>query len=242
MTMRTKFEFVVTLLIIDCITSSLAQSVFSAIFGQNRKSLFSIKTNLQVRSRIQCGVLCERASCRGFNYDENTKNCGVILMNQTRERDTEVAAGVTYYGLPGNVVKVKMSWTYFWLSSCNVPTICTDDHLVSVFLWIHETFFTIVSRWASKIMFCHFVTECIYDKKGLGYEGRITKTISGHTCQRWDQQSPHTHSQNVADFPDTSLEDAANYCRNPSDDPRVWCYTITAVRFEMCDLPCCAGM
>ena len=84
--------------------------------------------------------------------------------------------------------------------------------------------------------------ECAYDLKGLDYEGRVNSSISGSACQRWDQQTPWPHSYNMADFPDASLDDAANYCRNPGGDDYLWCFTLTGGEYEICDVPCCTGM
>ena len=42
--------------------------------------------------------------------------------------------------------------------------------------------------------------------------------------------------------PLTSLDDVANYCRNPDDDGYLWCYTTDPdTRWEYCDVPCCQG-
>ncbi len=47
----------------------------------------------------------------------------------------------------------------------------------------------------------------------------------------------------TAAFPDATVEDAANYCRNPDNGATPWCYTTDPdVRFELCDIPMCAGM
>lgn len=80
----------------------------------------------------------------------------------------------------------------------------------------------------------------------MGYKGSVNKTISGRQCQRWDSQVPHAQSQNIAEyFPDITLEDAADNCRNPTNlfVPRtVWCYTIDPdQRMEYCDIPYCLG-
>jgi len=43
-------------------------------------------------------------------------------------------------------------------------------------------------------------------------------------------------------FPDESVNDASNYCRNPDSDydEGVWCYTTDpATRWERCDVPAC---
>ena len=50
------------------------------------------------------------------------------------------------------------------------------------------------------------------------------------------------HSHTASDFPDLTLSDASNYCRNP--DGRTahgpWCYTIDPdVTWEFCGIPFC---
>ncbi|CAH1786991.1 unnamed protein product, partial [Owenia fusiformis] len=59
--------------------------------------------------------------------------------------------------------------------------------------------------------------ECKQDKRGHSYQGMISETSGGLTCQRWDSQFPHKHGQNKAsNFPDNTVLDANNYCRNPT--------------------------
>ena len=50
---------------------------------------------------------------------------------------------------------------------------------------------------------------------GPEYNGNISVTKSGKTCQRWDSQSPHEHSNGDANlFPLISeLSEVENYCR-----------------------------
>ena len=72
------------------------------------------------------------------------------------------------------------------------------------------------------------------------YTGSINITSSGLTCQRWDSQHPHQHGMSVSDFPDETLEDAGNFCRNPDGEPGPWCYTQDpSKRWEYCDIPPC---
>ena len=86
--------------------------------------------------------------------------------------------------------------------------------------------------------------SCRTTTLGKEYTGTISSTNTGKTCQRWDSQTPHGHTRNdIADFPDGTLDDAANSCRNPDDEPGgPWCYTTDpASRWEYCDVPMCSG-
>ena len=86
---------------------------------------------------------------------------------------------------------------------------------------------------------------CKTSPKGLGYTGNIDRTKSGYVCQRWDSEHVHSHSRQISasDLPDKTLDDAANYCRSPSnfpEDTTPWCYTTDKdKRWEYCDVPIC---
>ena len=43
------------------------------------------------------------------------------------------------------------------------------------------------------------------------YRGTHNVTVSGLTCQRWDEQSPHEHTVTPVEVPSAGLEE--NYCR-----------------------------
>ncbi|XP_046572417.1 CUB and sushi domain-containing protein 3-like isoform X5 [Haliotis rubra] len=64
--------------------------------------------------------------------------------------------------------------------------------------------------------------ECVTES---GYKGSVNVTVMGIPCQRWDAQSPHTHTSADARLPDYSLTEAANRCRSTTDRPAPWCYT-----------------
>jgi len=71
-----------------------------------------------------------------------------------------------------------------------------------------------------------------------GYRGNTTVTEGGYTCQRWDSQEPHRHSRTPQRYPVSGLVE--NYCRNPDDEPRAWCYTTDPnKRWQFCDVPSC---
>ena len=77
------------------------------------------------------------------------------------------------------------------------------------------------------------------------YNGTVNTTLNGLTCQRWDSQHPHKHFYiNPSLFPETALEDVANYCRTPDGSEWPWCFTTSSeVRSELChfDVKLCAS-
>ena len=95
----------------------------------------------------------------------------------------------------------------------------------------------------AKLMSSHLdylYTDCL--QKGRFYRGEVSVTSSGKSCQYWMSQSPHSHDYNdPATFPDSTLTEAANFCRTPDQGDSVpWCYTTDPdSRWETCDIPSC---
>ena len=87
------------------------------------------------------------------------------------------------------------------------------------------------------------LADCKVSQTGEHYRGPIFHTVTYHACQRWDQQLPHPHPYTTpGTFPDMTLAEAGNACRNPSraraDGP--WCYTLDpAVEWEYCPVHYC---
>ncbi|CAG2215543.1 PLG [Mytilus edulis] len=77
--------------------------------------------------------------------------------------------------------------------------------------------------------------DCYYRIDGKAfYNGTRSITASGITCQRWDSNSPHIPKQ----WP--SGRGNKNYCRNPDEDDRPWCYTSDPeTRWEYCGIDLC---
>ncbi|KAI5615090.1 plasminogen precursor [Silurus asotus] len=81
--------------------------------------------------------------------------------------------------------------------------------------------------------------ECMYCS-GENYRGKISNTVLGYTCQRWDSQKPNNHGYIPSVLPDKYLEE--NYCRNPDGEPRPWCFTTNpAKRWDYCSIPRCTS-
>lgn len=73
--------------------------------------------------------------------------------------------------------------------------------------------------------------ECKRSSSGYDYTGKVSVTQSGRTCQAWNSQTPHSHT-------DTSLQE--NYCRNPGGRTTPWCYTTDPNKHrEICNIPYC---
>ncbi|XP_066264356.1 uncharacterized protein [Branchiostoma lanceolatum] len=82
-------------------------------------------------------------------------------------------------------------------------------------------------------------TRCFYAvDKGRSYAGHVNRA-EDRVCQRWDSQTPHSHPHTPQAHPDAGLEE--NFCRNPDDKERPWCYTTDpALRWSYCDVMECA--
>ncbi|CAM9767416.1 unnamed protein product [Lampetra planeri] len=81
-------------------------------------------------------------------------------------------------------------------------------------------------------------TQNCYQCSGEDYQGNVSQTQSGKECQRWDFQSPHTHSFTANRFPGNEMRH--NFCRNPDGQPRPWCLTTDPLlRWELCAVPKC---
>jgi len=73
----------------------------------------------------------------------------------------------------------------------------------------------------------------------MDYRGSIAVTKTGHTCQAWDAQFPHSHEYTSANNPNAGLE--GNACRNPNNwHEGAWCFTTDPnVRWSVCDVDDC---
>ena len=71
-------------------------------------------------------------------------------------------------------------------------------------------------------------------------------TKNGKICQKWSSQSPHRHevgkSKSTSYYPDSSLVDAKNHCRDPDMTGVLWCYTTDpSTRWEQCNVDLCGN-
>ena len=82
-------------------------------------------------------------------------------------------------------------------------------------------------------------TSC-YAHSSKEYTGQIHITKDGRICQRWSDNSPHSHTFGDDDFPDDTIEDAQNFCRDPDSIGTPWCFTLDVHRrWEESDIEKC---
>ena len=84
-------------------------------------------------------------------------------------------------------------------------------------------------------------TEDCYTGDRTHYQGTVSVTENGKTCQAWSSQYPQDHGYDKpGDFIDGEVP--SNFCRSPLDDTedRPWCYTTDPdTRWEFCDIHQC---
>ncbi|XP_033757912.1 plasminogen-like [Pecten maximus] len=68
-------------------------------------------------------------------------------------------------------------------------------------------------------IFISFIANDVFDINNLKNEGRVSCTVKGVKCQRWDSNTPHQPDY----FSDRS--DLHNWCQRTVSDVRHWCYT-----------------
>ncbi|XP_037317318.2 LOW QUALITY PROTEIN: hepatocyte growth factor a [Pungitius pungitius] len=73
---------------------------------------------------------------------------------------------------------------------------------------------------------------------GENYRGKLDHTESGKECQRWDSTRPNKHHFQPKKYRHKDLRD--NYCRNPDNRLRPWCYTTDPkTPWEYCNITLC---
>ncbi|XP_013924331.1 PREDICTED: tissue-type plasminogen activator [Thamnophis sirtalis] len=79
--------------------------------------------------------------------------------------------------------------------------------------------------------------------RGTDYRGSHHQTASGVTCLRWDSHILDKKVYNAfhSDAHHLGLS-SHNYCRNPDNDTRPWCYIFKnrVTRWEHCEVPACS--
>jgi len=78
--------------------------------------------------------------------------------------------------------------------------------------------------------------ECMEEVDGSDYMGTVAVNNYGFDCLPWTY-----FSYPASQFPDETVADAANYCRNPDGDAGPWCFYeyFGTIYYAFCDIPYC---
>ncbi|XP_051165580.1 prothrombin-like [Leptopilina boulardi] len=87
-------------------------------------------------------------------------------------------------------------------------------------------------------------SECKLTHFGTEYVGFKSTTAGGVRCQAWNSRYPlHKIDSSIKDddFPEMSMRQAKNYCRNPTKNSKgPWCYTMdSSLITDECGIPLC---
>ncbi|XP_066553558.1 plasminogen [Amia ocellicauda] len=228
-----------------------------------------IKRKYSTMTALECAEKCDSETvftCRSFFYTLKDQACTTLPATTKTEtvlrrmdtvlyekkiylRECKTGNGVDYRGTlsKSQSGKTCQRWTASFPHKPNInPSSHPDADLESNFCrnpdgdvlgpWCYTTDPNI--RWEHcTIQDCD--EDCMYCS-GEDYRGKVSKTETGFTCQRWDSQTPHTHGYQPQMLPDKYLQE--NYCRNPDGEPKPWCFTTNPTkRWEFCNIPRCTS-
>ena len=77
----------------------------------------------------------------------------------------------------------------------------------------------------------------------MAYIGQKVTTDDGSSCIDWTSVASQKSFIVDSNFPDKSVSEAKNYCRNPDlDSNGIWCYTSTSLTYKYCNsIPDCSA-
>lgn len=88
--------------------------------------------------------------------------------------------------------------------------------------------------------FCHvnYCQECFYAGESARYQGYVSVDALNNACSPWaDHRTVHGVTLSDSNFPDNTIAEAKNYCRDPYGIGRLQCYVGSNLRD--CGIPQC---
>ena len=75
------------------------------------------------------------------------------------------------------------------------------------------------------------VEECLRSENGVEYRGTMSEDEKGNKCKAWSSTRSASEMR----------PDDYNYCRNPDNGPRPWCWVVSgsAEQWGYCNIPKC---
>ena len=119
---------------------------------------------------------------------------------------------------------------------------CRNPNGKAPFPWCYTTNSSVIFDYCDIDLCGSYSADC--RSRTEPYKGRQFVTVSGHICQRWSDQTPHSHDYTSTHMMEgESLEVADNFCRHLGNKQFPWCYTIHPEKeWEFCDIPLCTNI
>lgn len=97
-------------------------------------------------------------------------------------------------------------------------------------------------------MFCSLYVDvsCYVEGQSQAYNGSTAVDRLGDACVDWKLYEAGSSNRNTpfvidANFPETTVVEASNYCRAPNGATRPWCYVDDDNGWSYCNVPVCTG-
>ncbi|KAL4218315.1 hypothetical protein ACF0H5_023051 [Mactra antiquata] len=211
-------------------------------FNKTVTNVNKLFASTDVESAIHCALKCQEFNCTSFTYG---KKLGFSDCYNATSRDYIGRQATTNSGTicqrwdaktPHDHKRVHGFPDHPFHNFCRDPDFSGTPWCFTVNADI---------RWeACPVKECtfKFTHDGCYDDDllSMNYTGSTNLTRSGKDCQRWDSQIPHGHNLTDENFPEATLSDVKNYCRDPTASGYTWCYTTDPeTRWEHCDVSSC---
>ena len=197
-------------------------------------------------------------TCLDFVHNPVSTELNSTMFSQSKDECKETRMGETYTGKKSTTIKgfACQHWALqypnkhvigskdeeFIDGSINAAqNFCRNPSYSSYGPWcfttIHEvpSDFCLIPMCSEPAASVH--PECKVDRQGVSYQGKIDKAANGKSCLPW-YLFPFSERMH---FPDMKVDDALNYCRNPTNHPTgPTCMTGQAADFG--DVPFCSDV
>lgn len=81
--------------------------------------------------------------------------------------------------------------------------------------------------------------DCYVKGQSNEYRGNIKNTVDGIKCLDWNDFLGYIKYIRYVNFPEYSVNSAANFCRDPNKSGRPWCF-VADHHWDYCNITVCS--